>query len=42
MVDSTDKTVRHYSLLYKLGLFETVNFIFSCRRLVGRTSGPHF
>lgn len=35
-------TVKHYSLLHKLGLFETVNFIFSYRRFVERISGPHF
>ncbi len=29
MVDSTEKTVRHYSLLYKLGLFETMDIIYT-------------
>lgn len=34
MVDFTDKTVRHYSLLHKLGLFETMDIIY--------TTFPHF
>ncbi len=29
MVDFTDKTVRHYSLLHKLGLFETSEIIYT-------------
>lgn len=29
MVDSIDKTVIHYSLLYKLGLFETMDIIYT-------------